>query len=117
MKFLIVAVADFPQGFATAERIRLIAKTLRSGGHEAELALIHSGRHRAVTPAEISFDQRLRCELVGRGAAHVPGFEEFERRGAFLVHVLKGRFAQVSFCVESRWRMISSDVTPSPVAL
>ncbi|MCC6528686.1 MAG: glycosyltransferase [Pseudomonadales bacterium] len=52
MKFLIVAVADFPQGFATAERIRLIAKTLRSGGHEAELALIHSGRHRAVTPAD-----------------------------------------------------------------
>ena len=47
MKVMIVAVADFPNGFATAERIRLIARTLREAGNESQLALIHSGRQKA----------------------------------------------------------------------
>lgn len=54
MKVLIVAVADFPHGFATGERIRMIGKTIKQGGGEVELALIHSARSRSQSSADMA---------------------------------------------------------------
>lgn len=42
MSILIYAVADYPRGMATAERIKLITRTLKEAGHPSEIALIHA---------------------------------------------------------------------------
>jgi len=45
MQVLIIAVADFPEGFATAERIKLLGKAMMSGGCSVHVGLIHATRN------------------------------------------------------------------------
>jgi glycosyltransferase involved in cell wall biosynthesis len=44
MHITIIAVADFPQGLATTQRLRLIGKALMVDGHEVTIGLLHGTR-------------------------------------------------------------------------
>lgn len=44
MSILIIAVADFPDGFATAERIKMLAKAFMAAGESASVGLLHATR-------------------------------------------------------------------------
>ena len=44
MQISIIAVADFPQGLATTQRLRLIGKALMLDGHDVTVGLLHGTR-------------------------------------------------------------------------
>ena len=69
LNILLLAVADFPQGFATAERIKLLSKAITKNGGSVTVGLIHSTRSLSkehVQPVSGTFEDSVYTYLNGR---------------------------------------------------